>query len=324
MSRRGLPLGLLAPVSLVLLVAALGALQYRWVGQVSEAERDQLKQSLDRRAKEFADDFDRELGRAYQNFRPPAEFSPAQPDRFAQQYDEWQTSARFPAMLKTAYFAVQEGDNDNLVLHRYQPDARTFAPIEWPASLQDLQKRLNTTLTRVTPGSSSTGGGSTSFMVTTFPVLPEIPALVIAEAQTIAPKGANVDALHMPGVTTSFMVGLRTPRKYTVLELDQEFLASTVLPALAERHFSETGADRFRLSVIDTSSRVLYTRGLPMGQTLEQTKADAFTGLFAIRIESTRATTATMRAEPLGQSTLMFSTRLPLSVRAFAPPARRG
>ena len=307
MSRRGLPLGLLAPVSLVLLVAALGALQYRWVGQVSEAERDQLKQSLDRRAKEFADDFDREIGRAYQNFRPPAEFSPAAPDRFAQQYDEWQASARFPAMLKAAYFAMQEGDD--LVLHQYQPAARTFAAIEWPASLQDLQKRLNTTMTRVTPGANS--GGAGGFMVTTFPVLPEIPALVIAETQTIAAKGANVDALHMPGVTTSFMVGLRAPRKYTVLELDREFLASAVLPALAERHFSESGADRFRLSVLDTSSRILFTRGLPTGQTLEQTKADASTGLFAIRIESTRSAMATMRGEPLGQPTVMFSTRLP-------------
>jgi two-component system sensor histidine kinase SenX3 len=271
MSRRGLPLGLLAPVSLVLLVAALGA---------------------------------------YQSFRPPVEFSPAAPDRFAQQYDEWQASARFPAMLKAAYFAMQ--DSDDLVLHRYQPEARTFTPIAWPASLEDLQKRLAATLPRAMSGSNTSGGGG-NFMVTTFPVLPEIPALVIAETQAIAPKNVNVDAVHMPGVATSFMVGLRAPRKYTVLELDREFMASTLLPALAERHFSETGADRVRLSVVDTSSRVLFARGLPAGQTLEQAKADASTGLFAIRIESTRAATATatMRGEPLGPSTLMFSTRLP-------------
>ena len=41
MAARRLPLGLLVPISLLILVVALGALQYRWVGQVSEAERAQ-------------------------------------------------------------------------------------------------------------------------------------------------------------------------------------------------------------------------------------------------------------------------------------------
>ena len=62
MLRRRFPIGLVAPIALVVLIAALGALQYRWVGQVSERERDQLRQSLDRRAAEFADDFDHEIG----------------------------------------------------------------------------------------------------------------------------------------------------------------------------------------------------------------------------------------------------------------------
>ena len=74
MSARRLPLGLIALVSLVILTGALGFLQYRWVGQVSERERDQLRQSLDRRAREFAADFDREIGRAYQMLAPEGEW----------------------------------------------------------------------------------------------------------------------------------------------------------------------------------------------------------------------------------------------------------
>src|SRR6185436_11596513 len=111
MPLRRLPLALLAPVSLLLLVLALGALQYRWVGQVSEAEREQLKQSLDRRSKEFADEFDREIGRAYQIFRPTPGSGPSAPDRFAKQYEEWHATARFPGMLKTAYYATQNGND---------------------------------------------------------------------------------------------------------------------------------------------------------------------------------------------------------------------
>src|SRR5262245_57934748 len=102
---RRLPLAQLAPTSLLILVVERGALQDRWVGEVSEAEREQMKQSLDRRSRDFAEDFDREIGRAYQLFRPAPGFTPDTPTRFIQQHDEWQTTARFPGMIKNAYFA---------------------------------------------------------------------------------------------------------------------------------------------------------------------------------------------------------------------------
>ena len=57
-----LSLKLLLPVGLILLVVVLGALQYRWLGQVSQAERAQLQRSLNQRAQEFAREFDTLIG----------------------------------------------------------------------------------------------------------------------------------------------------------------------------------------------------------------------------------------------------------------------
>ena len=54
-------LGLIVPAGLVLLVGTLAALQYRWLGQVSDAERDAMRAALQHRATEFADEFDREI-----------------------------------------------------------------------------------------------------------------------------------------------------------------------------------------------------------------------------------------------------------------------
>jgi len=51
-------LGLIVPAGLVLLVGTLAALQYRWLGQVSDAERDAMRAALQHRATEFADEFD--------------------------------------------------------------------------------------------------------------------------------------------------------------------------------------------------------------------------------------------------------------------------
>ena len=305
---RRLPLALLAPVSLLLLVVALGALQYRWVGQVSEAERDQLKQSLDRRSREFADEFDREIGRAYQIFRPVAGFEASAPERFTQQYEEWQATARFPAMLKTAYYATQSGND--LMLHRYSPTTHAFDVVDWPASLEPVRTRLARTLPKSSGVAAAKSGepGFTSFVITTLPVMPDIPALVISGPPTM-PTGPGVEALHAPGLTASFTVDMRSASNYVVLELDREQLASIVLPAMAERHFPEGDADRFRIAVVDSKEQLLMSRGLS-GKVLDVSKADASASLFGIRLETMRGVMAplvTQSAKP----TVMWSTRVP-------------
>ena len=71
--RRGRwPFAVLFSVALLVLVGALAWLQYRWLGEVSEAERARLQTSLHERASEFADDFDREITRAYFSHVQPA------------------------------------------------------------------------------------------------------------------------------------------------------------------------------------------------------------------------------------------------------------
>src|SRR5262245_58262506 len=119
MRRRRLPIGLIAPVALLALVVSLGVLQWRWVGRVSERERDLMQQSLDRRAREFADDFDREITRAYDVLKPEHGFTTAQPDRFAKRFVEWQAASRFPGFVKWAYFA-ETADDVTFKLSRFQ------------------------------------------------------------------------------------------------------------------------------------------------------------------------------------------------------------
>ena len=50
-----------------------GTLQYRWLGEVSDAERDRLRASLRTRAAELVDDFDREISRTYRAFHVDSE-----------------------------------------------------------------------------------------------------------------------------------------------------------------------------------------------------------------------------------------------------------
>ena len=52
-------------VALAGLILALGALQWRWVREASEAEQGRMQSLLDARAAQFAHDFDRELTAIY-------------------------------------------------------------------------------------------------------------------------------------------------------------------------------------------------------------------------------------------------------------------
>ena len=106
MRKRRLFVGLIGPAALLLLVGALATLQYHWVGQVSEADREQLRDSLDRRVAEFTADFDREITHDYQGLQPaPGTFDPGAPEAFAAKYEQWKAAARFPEIVRAVYFA---------------------------------------------------------------------------------------------------------------------------------------------------------------------------------------------------------------------------
>src|SRR5918995_333910 len=79
------------------LIALLATLQYRWLGQISGAERERMRGTLNTRATAFAQDLDRELTRAYLMFQ----LEGLQPDQgainhVAARYDRWQATARYP------------------------------------------------------------------------------------------------------------------------------------------------------------------------------------------------------------------------------------
>jgi signal transduction histidine kinase len=283
MSRRALPIGLIAPIALVVLVTALGILQYRWVGQVSERERDQLRQSLDRRAREFADDFDREIGRAYQAFATESGLLPANTDRFARQYAEWQSSAPFAGMLKTAYYAQHAGDD--MTLFQWMPATRQFDKIDWPESLNPVRSRLVGLHARSVPDMA---GPASVIALTATPVLAGVPAIVIPETSPNPITEQRAGNRSSGSQTFNVMVNVTSDRNYVVLELDKAFLATTVLTALADRHFPETGSDRFRVAVMNGKSDVLLSRGLAAGQTIDTKSADATAGFFSLRLEMFR------------------------------------
>ena len=138
----------LAVVALALLglIVLLAVLQYHWLGQISDAERIERRATLAAGAREFSQDFDREITRGYLLFQADAPLEGPVDDaemtgRFAARYDRWQATASFPRLIKEFYV--------------YAPDRRPARccggsihrrgcsnAAEWPDSMREWSTEL--------------------------------------------------------------------------------------------------------------------------------------------------------------------------------------
>jgi signal transduction histidine kinase len=85
----------------LLLVPSLAWLQYRWVGQLSEAERERMQRTLRTAASQFAVDFDSELSKALASLQVDGlALLDTNWANYAQRYSSWQQEVADPKLLK--------------------------------------------------------------------------------------------------------------------------------------------------------------------------------------------------------------------------------
>jgi signal transduction histidine kinase len=251
-------------VALAGLILALGALQWRWVREASQAERGRMQGLLDARALQFAHDFDRELTTIYGWFLAlplrPGEPGRSQAERAAQWFAETPR-----AHLVRELFLVRARRGQPLRLERFDASAERFLPVEWPERLVALRARL--TESQPSPGASSQvwrAGPrvdvSIPAVVVAHPVLRWVPA-----ADTSPQQDADVVV--------------------TVAVLDREVLVNAVLPELVAKHFPDEPGFTFKLLVTDDRDQhVVFSS--PAGLTPEAfRRPDASTSLLRVRNE---------------------------------------
>src|SRR4051812_41750826 len=124
------PMGVIAG-GLLGLIALLATLQYRWLGQISGAERDRMKATLNTRATGYAQDVDRELTRAFLLFQLDAmQHDDGVVAGLTTRYDRWQATARFPRMIKDIYLVSSKDGEGWSPLQRLNGTTRFLEPAE--------------------------------------------------------------------------------------------------------------------------------------------------------------------------------------------------
>src|SRR5687768_17774704 len=85
----------------MLLVPALAWMQYQWLGQLSEAERERMQRTLRTAAAQFATEFDTELSRAQISLQVDGPtIREGNWTAYAQRYSAWTNSTTEPRLVR--------------------------------------------------------------------------------------------------------------------------------------------------------------------------------------------------------------------------------
>ena len=136
----------LVVAGLFVLCGVLGALQYRWIGEVSVAARDRLRGSLQASLNRLSLDFNTEIATACRALLP-ADSGPGSAAAEAEvlaRYAQWKKTARRGQMFR--HIALAEPRNKTAVLRILDLDRGVFETAEWPQGWIPFKERLENML----------------------------------------------------------------------------------------------------------------------------------------------------------------------------------
>lgn len=230
------PLTYLMIGGLVAVLAVLGALQYHWLSQASEADGDKARVRVREQTDRFAMDFNREMQNAYFNFKSDADtFRAENWNEFSQQYDYWLERATYPGLITDIYF--WQIDPSKSMLH-FDKTARKFALADTPAELSAIRERLSDEKK--------------------FTAFDEASMTLVLPIHDTARK---VEQILVRGPATATRRQLIPPERYGYLaiRLDPAVINDHVLPDLTAKYF---GDGEFRAAVVGSNGQATYQTAL--------------------------------------------------------------
>lgn len=268
------------------LIVLLASLQYRWLGQISGAERERMRATLHARAAAYAQDLDRELTRAYLLFQ--LDSLAAQGENaagVAARHDRWLATSRFPRLVKDVFIVQpRRTPDEQMPLHRYNPSTRLLEAGAWPVPAFAIRDALDQ------PPSS--GLGPALVLRTIVPtVWPSVPALVVSSPMMMFS--------HIEGrIPEAREIAARMPRvRHAIVMLDAGYMKDELLPALALQHFqgASDGID-YQLAVVPAAAgQPPIYRSVREFMPRPDAQADASVELFQVRVRDFEPLAAEVR-----------------------------
>jgi two-component system, OmpR family, sensor histidine kinase SenX3 len=132
--------------AVLVLLPALAWLQYSWLDQIADADRERRARTLQTAAGQLAQDFDAELGKAGFALQiEPSIVEQQQWSQFAAKYQAWADNAASTRIVQSIYFVERPLDGpgaDAGPLRVWNPSTHTFEVIDWPSELASIRARF--------------------------------------------------------------------------------------------------------------------------------------------------------------------------------------
>lgn len=243
-----MPFRVIVPVVLMVVLAVLAALQYHWLGQVSQAERQRMHETMTARARSLANDIDREISRLYLTFQLREPDAGRVEQAIGERYRVWRETTRHPELIAGVYLVSAQG-----TLQSFDRESHTLEETEWPAHLVPIRERTaNARTTRVQTLTAPAGGGSPTSSSFAF----RLPAAISTDPLAIS--------VLLPFITHRSSDGVVETRVFTqpsslLLVLNQQKFVGEILPQLITQHLGDS-LDEYRLSIVKTRtpSEIVY------------------------------------------------------------------
>lgn len=245
-------MSLVVALTLLALLVVLGTLQYRWLSQIGEAERERTLARMQSAASRFAMDFDRELTRAFAAFvpRPPRGWDDLV---MAQRFARWEQEALVPDLVRSVFLA-RSTDGRRFALSLLDRETGQLAATAWPADLHDLRDRLEHAHDPASRPPGLLRPGRPVILAADVPAL--VARLPLPPPETTEPRGFG-----------SPLFGLAPPaiaeRGFIVIWLDRGSIQAKLLPELTTRHFGGPRGVEYHVLVTmtDDPQRVVFSTG---------------------------------------------------------------
>jgi signal transduction histidine kinase len=274
-----LPTGIMILLlAVALLLPLLALLQYRWLGQISEGERERMEGLLRLAATQFTQAFDAEIARAYSIFQRQKATDLAQiSEEYAQRFEEWKTTSSHPALIRDLLVVSLDGPAAPR-LSRFDQAQNRLVDTDWPAELSGLRDRVTRPSLEILPG--------------------ERPALVIPPEDSLkAPPDSAV------------------PRKSgvlcTVVMFDSDYIRSVFLPDLTKRFFSPHSGLAYCVVVTSRSDPAQVIFASP-SQSPQVASPELTTGLLGLQLEALLRRTGDVRAPDSPNAIVRIVKRQPI------------
>jgi signal transduction histidine kinase len=316
-------------LALLLLLPVLAWFQYRWLGQVSQAERERMLSNLKRATNQFTQDFNYELTQAYIHFQASDSISPDQLGTHYQQlWNEWKTKTPNARLISDLYWV--ENLEKNPALTHLDVATGKFVPVDWLPELDAWRAR-----TKVAPRELPEQIRMFLEEAGARPLNKKIDGVLIRDGKEQATKQndnrAPIMIAHSESRKVFSFVGQAGPQLrpfvdriieevpaitmtipnrslanganpssndsiagYILAKVDLNYINHEFLPALSQRHFGTDRGLDYQVLVTSRSDpkRIIYQTD-PHFSSSTPESSDSSAGLFAVRVEDVVAQSLT-------------------------------